>query len=81
MDDKLVEAVARAIDEIPHSAVAGMDSRGICRVFARAAIAVVIEECAKVADDECERVSGINADRYWQSRRIRDAIRALKEKP
>jgi len=39
--------------------------------------AEIIEECAKVAEDEVMRTANINADRYWQSRRIMYAIRAL----
>ena len=39
--------------------------------------AEIIEECAKVAENHAEAVAGINADRYWQSRRIMLAILAL----
>lgn len=41
----------------------------------------VIEECARVADSEAAKVNGENADRYWQSKRIAGAIRALKGQP
>ena len=40
---------------------------------------MALEEAAKVADDQCLHWVGINADRYWQSRRIAGSIRALKE--
>jgi hypothetical protein len=36
------------------------------------------EACAVVADDEGNRVDGLNADRYWQSCRISGAIRSGK---
>lgn len=35
------------------------------------------EEAAQVADAEAEKLNGINADRYWQSKRIAGAIRSL----
>ncbi len=38
-----------------------------------------LEEAAKLADEQCIQWVGINADRYWQSRRLAGSIRALKE--
>lgn len=49
----------------------------------RAAGAVIarwaMEEAAKIAESECKRTAGINADRYWQSHRIMTAICARKD--
>ena len=32
------------------------------------------EDAATIADQEAEKMDGVNADRYWQSRRISGAI-------
>lgn len=40
---------------------------------------MALEEAAKLGDDQCLYWVGVNADRYWQSRRLASAIRALKE--
>ena len=48
-----VEKVAKAIDDVPSSDVVGFDSRAICRVFARAAIAVVVQEAKRVLLEDC----------------------------
>lgn len=54
-----------------------------CKTYADRAYAdgraEALEEAAKVVEEEGERVNGENADRYWQSKRIMHAIRALKE--
>ena len=66
-DEKLIEQIAALL----------LGNTLLAEAIIKKVRAAVIDECARVADSGAKDMAGINADRYWQSRRLAHAIRAL----
>ena len=87
MDDKLVEAVARAMADVgPGESLAWEFYVDEARAAIAVCCAAVIEECARAVEKHYDESSscdygGIDAEYYTALLDAAAAIRALKEKP